>query len=535
MSLKYKSILVFSLIIVLNMILHYGVHFFILSPSFHVLERNESIKDMERCQAAIKRVINYLSLTDIEWSSWSETAEFVSGNLDEYIGKYLKDESFANDKVNLLYIVNIKNEVQYGRIYDYVNYEEIFLKDFPRNRLPSGNPFQFHQSYQSVTSGVFLTEKYPLLVVSCPIFNSEITGSISGYMILGVFVNDIFVKKIEDQILTPIKIRPVNNDSIPANERYVLDQITKENPYYFHEQSNEILWVYTTYPDLEGNPALLLRATIPRHVANIGYAALDSALISVLLLGLLILLVMISSLQAYIVGPIIKLTRYVSSIYESGNLTNRISIKRGDEIGVLANKFDQMIGRLEETQGQLQEKSDYFKQISTIDGLTQIFNRRYFDEHYNEEWRRAIRNSISLSLAMCDIDFFKKYNDSYGHQEGDKCLRIVAHALNEKLKRPGDLVARYGGEEFVILMVGTTPENALAIVDSMREKIETLALEHIKSECSNVVTLSIGLAGIIPNRDIQPEELIQAADRALYIAKNEGRNQVKLAENFPQE
>lgn len=169
---------------------------------------------------------------------------------------------------------------------------------------------------------------------------------------------------------------------------------------------------------------------------------------------------------------------------------------------------------------------EMLQRLSSLDGLTEIANRRKLDEYLDREWKRAIRTEHPLSLIMCDIDFFKDYNDAYGHLKGDECLKKVAMTLCNKLRRPGDLVARYGGEEFVAILPDTEAEDAGLLAEALRTGVEALGITHSSSSISKVVTISLGVATLIPQRDSSPDQLIMAADQALYQAKRDGRNQV---------
>lgn len=164
--------------------------------------------------------------------------------------------------------------------------------------------------------------------------------------------------------------------------------------------------------------------------------------------------------------------------------------------------------------------------LSTIDGLTGVANRRYFDGYLEKEWTRSLRSGRPLSLIMCDIDFFKGYNDTYGHLEGDECLRKVAGALNKMIKRPGDLVARFGGEEFVVVLPETDLDGAVQVAELLRSKIEELKIEHKKSRINNYLTISLGVSTVVPDSESSSIELISLADTALYQAKKEGRNRI---------
>ncbi|MBD2175405.1 PleD family two-component system response regulator [Pseudanabaena sp. FACHB-1998] len=173
----------------------------------------------------------------------------------------------------------------------------------------------------------------------------------------------------------------------------------------------------------------------------------------------------------------------------------------------------------------LQEANEKLGRLVNLDGLTQLANRRCFDEYLAQEWQRLSREQMPLSLIMCDIDFFKNYNDTYGHIAGDDCLRKVSMIIKQSVRRPADLAARYGGEEFVLVLPNTDIEGAMSIADLIRDKLCELALPHEDSAVSDCVTLSMGLTSLIPKTDSQPAVLLTAADYALYRAKELGRNQ----------
>lgn len=174
----------------------------------------------------------------------------------------------------------------------------------------------------------------------------------------------------------------------------------------------------------------------------------------------------------------------------------------------------------------LERVNHRLERLSTHDGLTGIANHRYFQERFELEWRRARRERHVLALLMADIDHFKALNDANGHLAGDECLRQVAHALQKCLRRPGDDVARYGGEEFVVILPGSDLEKGMLLAERMRAAIEALKLAHPASRIGRHVTISIGVASVVPERSQESETLIAAADRAMYRAKEEGRNRV---------
>ncbi len=187
----------------------------------------------------------------------------------------------------------------------------------------------------------------------------------------------------------------------------------------------------------------------------------------------------------------------------------------------------EMQQQLEEANTELENHNLELKRLSSMDGLTGIANRRCFDETIKKEWSRALRSNedVVIALMLIDIDYFKKYNDGYGHQSGDDCLKKVASLLSGCTTRAGDLFARYGGEEFVAILVGTNIDGAKTVAKKMHTALEAEAIQHKFSKAADHVTISMGVATLIPDKSNSPEDLIEAADKALYKAKENGRNQ----------
>jgi diguanylate cyclase (GGDEF)-like protein len=164
------------------------------------------------------------------------------------------------------------------------------------------------------------------------------------------------------------------------------------------------------------------------------------------------------------------------------------------------------------------------EKLSRQDGLTGIANRRYFDSYLATEMRRGVRDRQPLSLILSDVDHFKAFNDCYGHQAGDDCLRRVAAALSLEGRRPADLAARYGGEEFAMVLPGTALDGAVDVAQAVSRVIDGLAIPHARSAVHQKITLSQGIVSLIPEKETSSEDLIQRADQALYLAKQQGRN-----------
>lgn len=185
-----------------------------------------------------------------------------------------------------------------------------------------------------------------------------------------------------------------------------------------------------------------------------------------------------------------------------------------------------------QVEAKLKQANQQLHHIANIDGLTQIANRRNFDRSYQSEWLKMMHSQQPLALIFCDVDYFKKYNDFYGHQAGDDCLKQIARAINNSLHRPEDLAARYGGEEFAIILPQTNVDGAKRVAHNLQQNIRKLELAHAASEVSPYVSVSMGISSIIPTPKLSPSFLIARVDKALYQAKEAGRDRYFSFDDF---
>jgi len=214
----------------------------------------------------------------------------------------------------------------------------------------------------------------------------------------------------------------------------------------------------------------------------------------------------------------------------NGKLTNLVAIESDiSSIKEAENKISKQKDQLEYTNNQLAEAIKKLEQLARNDFLTGISNRRKFFEFYELEWRRSVRNNRSISVILIDIDFFKLYNDTYGHQAGDECLKKVANVLEHTINRPGDLIARYGGEEFIVVLSETSSKGATDVAEKLRKNVEDISIVHKASKVSEYVTISLGYSTTIPIKDTDSATLINAGDTALYRSKKDGRNRATFA------
>ena len=301
-----------------------------------------------------------------------------------------------------------------------------------------------------------------------------------------------------------------------------------------------VIKAYDTEPTIDSNPEILisLKSLCPTrdtyqsylrgHIEIAADAKTNSAVYSDL------------SPQAQLIVPIlIKDVNYTSGFFSTAEDTQvsrnilygwliveqylQKRIWQTTEVNLLREITTQLAIAIK--QGLLHKQ---LSQLALLDSLTRVYNRRSFDRQLKREWGRLRRIPAPLSLIMCDVDCFKIYNDTYGHQQGDRCLQQVAQAISKSIKRPGDVIARYGGEEFAIILPYTPQTGAAQVGEEIRQAVKQLQILHRNSLVDSVVTLSLGVASTIPNELDNPQLLIEAADLALYKAKDRGRDCVAV-------
>jgi len=264
------------------------------------------------------------------------------------------------------------------------------------------------------------------------------------------------------------------------------------------------------------------------------------------ILGIGLLCFLVSLLLSYLISRSISLPldRLISVMRETeaGNSQTRVEQVGIDEIAVLSRKFNQMASKVHQNKEQLEDQvavrtrelervNRQLEALSATDGLTGVANRRRFDEALANELRRSARSAKPLALLMLDVDYFKKYNDRYGHQAGDECLRVIARVLQGSSRRATDLVARYGGEEFVIIVAESEAGSAIQLGENICDAIFSLKIPHADSPFG-YVTASIGVAAVQPDDNTVPDRVVRIADQALYHAKYQGRNRVVLGSAY---
>lgn len=330
MLLKSKVSLILLAVFVLLLGFYHVIQRLVIFQSFVVLEREDAKKNMERCVEALQREIHHLDLLANDWAAWDDTYKFVKDRNNDYVKACLVPETFTNDQLNLLYICNEKGEVAWGEVRDLKTMDKIQLHDFPLKTFPQTHPLFVLENSKGPIAGCFLTERGPMLVASRPILTSKNEGPSRGFLIMGRLLDANAVKILREQARVDFQLWPIKGNFIPLEERGVLNQITRKDPLLIKELRDDRLQIYTTFSDILGAPALLIRADISRDITQHGKSAIFFATFSIIAAGLATFIVIWILLKRIVTEPISILTNHIITIGKTDDLSSRLSFKRGD-------------------------------------------------------------------------------------------------------------------------------------------------------------------------------------------------------------
>ena len=359
-SLKSKVVFLLLSVFILFGAGAYGIQRFIILPGFIDLERDEAQKDLGCSVEAIKKEIHHLDTVCSDWSSWDDTYNFVESRSREYIDSNLVLGTFTGSELNIIYILDKYGKVVWGEIYDLETEETLRLADFPKDDFPEKHPLISYKSGNRPLSeikitGIFMAEQGPMLISSRPILTSNDEGPVRGSLIMGRFINEGFVKTLVDQTQVSFKVFPIQGNSLPEAIKEIPAQLTNQSPYLIEKKGDDHLMIHTSFPDIKGKAALLISAKIPRKISAKGYTVTRYVLISISISALVVLIAMLLFLHRIVLNPITDLTDHALSIGKSGDLSERLSMRRKDEIGTLAREFDAMLANLEKQTEELIE------------------------------------------------------------------------------------------------------------------------------------------------------------------------------------
>jgi diguanylate cyclase (GGDEF)-like protein len=529
MPLKKKFQITIVSVIAAFTLLSVVINRFVIYRSFIQFEQMEAVKDLNRGLQTIDREVFHIQSISHEWGSWDDAYIFVQNRNRKFIESNLYYPSFVSANLNIICFLDNNKNIVFTGGFDLKTGKKMLPVFFQENKTIKDSGLldfkpEIPQNEQN-RSGTMITE-YGVIVLSArPVLPSANTGPSKGYIIMGRLLTRSVIDKLKDQtkVNFDLKLKP----SKPGMSEYAAifkDLLGSGNAFTMIYQSDKII-LYSIYTDVFNKPAFLFQVKYPRHIKTEAIKIVKLTLLYMVLGSMILIYIISYILKRSVLKPIDILKLQVKSII-TGDYTSDKVLRNSDELGMLSGVIDDMAGTINRKTTELEDINRVLELLTITDSLTSTFNRRNFDENIRMEWERASRSQEHISLVMCDIDYFKNYNDYYGHQAGDDILIRVAGSLKKSMLRMTDRVYRYGGEEFIIILPDTGIEGSVHIAERLLLSVRKLKIDHLKSDVSDIVTISIGCASTVPQRDMDSSYLVSLTVRALYCAKHNGRNRI---------
>lgn len=539
MSIRIKAFIDIILFFLMIAIVVYFIQHYVIYSSFLKIENNETTENIRRVIKTTEREIYHLDNLCNDWAQWTDSYDFMDSLSEDYIEGNLLYETFENNDINLIFYFRNDGAVFWGEAYDLEKKEPVVVDFLNVDRLDASHPLitfplSNAEEHDKMKSGVIDTSHGPMIFVTRPILRSDGSGPAKGMLTMGRFINKRILDSLRDQTRIDFEIEyPLTEEKIRSIRESKATYVEKDFIFYTLDHDN-YTDVRTIYSDVYGDPVFSIYYRFPREITKQGMASLWNALLMFVAAGLIITYIINLRLQHNFIKPLQRLTDHALRFENEEDYSIRLNLDRKDEIGALAKSIDMMMQTISERTKDLKAANEKLTELSQIDGLTGIANRRMFDDFISKEWRRMIREKGTMSLILADVDYFKKYNDIYGHQMGDKCLVLVAGSIKGSIHRPDDMGARYGGEEFAVILPDTEENGAFFIAEKIRKAVSELNIEHKGSGAYSTVTMSLGVCSIIPQKGDELNDFIRNADHALYFAKETGRNRTVIFGKFPE-
>ena len=487
-----------------------------LAQGFAEIEHRQAAEQMEQLTRSLNGELDRLNQVAYDWANWDEVYNYASHPNREFTDHQVAPSALKEIEVKLFVILDSQGKALFSQAVNLTTGEaenaaafDIILGNI-KKRMAGGPPADAKK-----TCGLDMSASGPILLCWKPIRKSDLSGDPAGTIVIGRLLNSALLEKIQTQAnikfeLTPV---PLSDSAAPVIQT---NTIVADGVQF---STTEVGVLNGILVNMLGQPVLKVRLQFPNDVSARGEALTWKVLRVLLLVTILTGIALLVSVHYIIIRRLRKMDKDLSSIWRNGRWAGRLEAPpKKDELNDLSQSINRMLALIRKQMVMLEA-------IALTDPLTQIANRRAFDERLALEMSLHKRNKTPLSILMVDVDFFRLYNDHYGHPAGDEILKTVGNMLSHIACRPADLPARIGGEEFAVILPSTDLDGACHVAELLSSKLAEQKIAHADSPISGVLTLCIGVTSA---GDEDVATFIQRADKAMYNAKQTGRNKISV-------
>lgn len=518
-SLRIKLLLIFVIMLLAFSSVHLVIREYWTIPQLVALEVEKDKKDIYKLNSALLRVYNELELLVYDNAVWDELYNVIlTRDLDYLETNFFIPKSFVSLKINGMSFFD-QNQTLIDELAIDQNNNPLSSSPFKsippslkKNLLISKQEMINNGQQTLFKQGLITLNDRLILFVSGSVLPSSGVGDLAGTMLVWSYFDGKIAHQLSE--ITQTTVTAAQADTFSATTPVIDFNQLDAQTHIRTKLSN----IHVKFNDIFNKPALILSYPTPKRMFD--DSPFEMSMVMALLMSLVVLLIIYFILTIMIIEPLNKLKATVREVMERGNFQLKTNLERTDEIGRLALLIDVLFNKVHVQQHALKHNNRQLKRLSDTDPLTGIANRRAM----MQVLEKLTPSAMPISVIMLDVDYFKKFNDSYGHQQGDLALKHVAKTLKHHTRRQSDVIARYGGEEFVVVLLNTCQSDARNMAYAIREAIEGLAIEHKTSLISQFLTASIGVSCCDEFDSFSIETLLHQADSALYKAKEQGRN-----------
>ncbi len=492
-----------------------------LIPSFTAVEQAMTIDDVARVVEGFDTELSHLALMNKDWANWDDMYQFAE-NPDEkqniaFLKSNLSTASLVNASLSLVVIFDrTGQQIGYRSVAPHTG-EERDIGLFS----PEKKEFLTRFIHPPTGGNCGLMESKPTLLMVCwrPILRTNSSGPAVGTLVMGRDLDKDVLLHIREQTKLSFDLLSASSAGNGGEWwKLAAPKYLQENRVYAIRRDSSITLDYQLL-DLVGKPVANVHMNLPRELMAQGQLVFSRTAIQLGLIAATTGVLLLAAMQVWFVRPLARLQRAVANIRSQKAWQSRVTISGQDEISLLSEEINGLLGVIG---AQVQD----LEALSMTDSLTGLPNRRAFDLRLSEDLQRVKRTGNSLSLLMLDIDYFKQYNDHYGHPAGDRALQALAQVMADAARRDLDLDARIGGEEFAVLLPDTNEAGARRVAEALQAELVRRAIPHAQSEVAEWITVSIGITTATAGDEL-PSQLMERADQALYVAKKNGRNRIE--------
>lgn len=513
-SLRFRFLLSLVLVACIALLALWCIAHFLVYPKLLSREDDYAAMEMGRVESAWQSDLNKLGAEARDWASWDDAYAFMQGDIPEFADKNFSREMFEDMDHLMMVFMRMDGTPVWMAGYNPTTEEYSTCPSATsscRWMSPIFSVIQDHVRQQEPELGKWLLSvPAPTMIATSPIVPTERDKAPPlGWLAIVRSMDRAWFESIRHQTGVDISIEPILHPDLMARP-----------PPIIRLSDDQLL--ATRWLDAEpGDDVLSLQAILARRDFMANAASFNFAMLWTIGVLFAVVIVILGLLEFIVLAPTRRLARFTREQRREDDFFEILPISlvaRRDELGSLAREFQHLLMHQK-------QRTNSLEQLSQRDHLTGLLNRRYLDEYLVQSLTQAHHDHTAVGLIIIDIDYFKTYNDHYGHPEGDHCLTRVARALDRIVDDQG-IVARVGGEEFIVVLPNVTRKRTWRVAEQLRLAVSGLALQHEYSPIATHVTISAGMAISLPEAPFQPPELMRLADESLYRAKQAGRNQV---------